>query len=154
LTSLKIQETIKRFAHNLLQDQIKMTKPVNVDDNKLAMQGYCPVSYLFGPPQVGDEAHSSEFEGAIYRFASAQGKEMFDAEPAKYAPVYGGFCATGMAHGGLVPVDPLNFKMVDDKLHLFLKNEEMDTLEVWNKDEAGTKAKAEANWASGSYAKK
>jgi len=53
--------------------------PVNVDADKLAMQGYCPVSYHFGPPANGDPNITSERNGAVYRFGSVEGKGMFDA---------------------------------------------------------------------------
>jgi YHS domain-containing protein len=130
-----------------------MANPVSVDADKLAMEGWCPVSYHFGDPVKGDPAFSSEYEGAVYRFASKQGKEMFDASPAKYAPVYGGYCAFGMSMGGLVKVDPLNYKFVGDdkKLHLFKKTPEVDTKPMWEADEAGVQAKAEANWTDKNY---
>ncbi len=42
------------------------------------MQGYCPVSYHFGPPAKGNPAFTSERDGAVYRFASKEGKDLFD----------------------------------------------------------------------------
>ena len=56
-------------------------QPVNVDADKLALQGYCPVSYHFvnGPPAKGDLAFTSKRNGAVYRFGSEAGKGMFDA---------------------------------------------------------------------------
>ena len=61
--------------------------PVNVDADKLALQGMCPVSYHFGPPAKGDPAFTSERNGAVYRFGSKEGKAMFDAGgPPKHAP--------------------------------------------------------------------
>ena len=76
-----------------------MPHVMNVDsNNKLAMQGYCPVSYQFGPvPEMGLPEESSEYEGAIYRFSSTKGKELFDAQPAKYAPLYGGWYVSFVA---------------------------------------------------------
>ena len=130
-----------------------MSRPMNVDDSKLAMKGYCPVSYHFGPPQMGDPKFASDYEGATYRFASAEGKAMFDKEPTKYAPQYGGWCGYGMCNRNLTPTDPLNFKFVgDDKmLVLFFRNDEMNTLDLWNKDEPGTKAGADDVWTNKKY---
>ena len=93
---------------------------MNVDDSKLAMQGYCPVSYHFGPPVKGLDQYTTEYEGAIYKFGSAKGKELFDADPAKYVPLYGGWCGYGMAIGHLTPIDPLNFKFVGENKELVL----------------------------------
>lgn len=93
--------------------------PVNADADKLAMQGYCPVSYHFGPPAEGDPAITRERNGAVYRFGSKAAKGMFDVEPTKYTPLYGCYCAYGMSMGGLAPIDPLNFLLIDGKLHLF-----------------------------------
>ena len=53
--------------------------PVNVDADKLALQGMCPVSYHFGPPAKGNSKITSERNGAVYRFGSEEGKRMFDA---------------------------------------------------------------------------
>jgi YHS domain-containing protein len=144
-----------KFIHHHPSSIIIMSNPVNVDANKLAMEGWCPVSYHFGDPIKGDPTFSGEYEGAVYRFASKEGKGMFDANPAKFAPVYGGYCAFGMSMGGLVQVDPLNFKFVGDgdakKLHVFKKTPEVDTKPMWEADESGVQAKADANWQGKSY---
>lgn len=58
----------------------------------LAIQGYDPVGYFTdNKPTKGSAKFSSEYEGAKYLFASAAHKALFDAEPAKYAPAYGGY---------------------------------------------------------------
>lgn len=73
---------------------------------------------------------------------------MFDKDPDKYTPAYGGACAFGMSIGENFPVDPTKYKVVNDRLFLFLKNDETDALELWNKgDEAETIAKADANYS-------
>mmetsp|Transcript_22566 Transcript_22566/g.48983 ORF Transcript_22566/g.48983 Transcript_22566/m.48983 type:complete len:133 (+) Transcript_22566:183-581(+) len=127
---------------------------MNVDDDKLGIQGYCPVAYFFGPPQKGLEELSSEYEGVIYRFASSEALAMFEKEPDKWAPLYGGWCGTGMAHGSLTPIDPLNFLIENGRLLLFFKNEELDTKVMWEKDAAGSKAQADKNWETNNYVAK
>ena len=77
-----------------------MPHVMNVDDSKLAMEGYCPVSYQFGPPVLGLPDHVSEYEGAIYRFASTDAKKLFDENPAKYAPLYGGWYVSQLTRKG------------------------------------------------------
>ena len=71
---------------------------------------------------------------------------MFVANPKKYLPAYGGWCALGVATGQRFPVDPTNFKVVNGQIMLFLKNAKVDGVELWNKDEAQNHQKANANW--------
>ena len=56
-----------------------------------------------------------------------------------------------MSKGGLAPSDPLNFLLIDGKLHVFLKNEEMNTKTMWEKDAANPKQRAEAHWTNKTY---
>ena len=75
----------------------------------VAIKGYDPVAYFTrGQAVQGDEHHSVKWLGARWRFASEEHKDLFVADPIRYAPQYGGHCATGMAiHGGLTKdIDP------------------------------------------------
>ena len=65
-------------------------------------------------------------------FVSSEAKAAFDSEPAKYVPAFGGACAYGMSVGENFPVDPTNYKIVNDRLFLFLKNDETNALALWN----------------------
>lgn len=66
-------------------------------DERLMLRGNDPVSYFTAPaPVKGDPALKSEFDGDTYRFASAENKRLFDADPKKYAPAWAGFCASGV----------------------------------------------------------
>ena len=60
----------------------------------------------------------------------------FRVSPEKYLPEYGGWCAFGMSKGEKFPVDPENFKIVDGRLLLFLKNDDVDARELWEKENA------------------
>ena len=74
---------------------------------------------------------------------------MFDAIPEKYIPAYGGACAFGTSIGQNFLIEPTNYKIIDDRLFLFLKNDETDALELWNKeDEVELISKANANFQS------
>ena len=73
------------------------------------------------------------------------------SDPEKYTPLYGCYCAFGMSKGGLAPSDPLNFLLIDGKLHVFLKNEEMNTKTMWEEDAANPKQRAEAHWTDKTY---
>ena len=70
------------------------------------------------------------------------------AQPGKYEPQYGGWCAYAMgATGEKVPVDPETFKIVHGKLFLFYNKFLNNTLKSWNKYEKNLNAKADGNWA-------
>lgn len=113
----------------------------------LAIQGYDPVAYLDeGKATAGDAKIVSRYRGATYRFATAIHRERFNADPEKYIPAYGGWCATAMAEGKKVEINPRSFKVVNGRTLLFYKATWGDALKDWNKDEAGLKPRADAAW--------
>ena len=117
---------------------------VNVNAQGVVVDGYDVVAYFTdGKPTQGSSAISSEYDGGIYWFASAEHKDLFDAAPAKYAPQFGGFCAYAVSRKGLRPVDPAIFHFVDGKLFLQHTQKAFDLFE---KDERGNTRKAYANW--------
>jgi len=84
-----------------------------------AIDGYDPVSYFKNNrAEPGSPEVTVEWNGAIWRFTSDMHRKLFVAEPEKYAPQYGGFCALGMAHGGDVPTNPNAWTIHDGKLYL------------------------------------
>lgn len=111
-----------------------------------AIQGYDPVSYFGGKPERGSEKFESSYRGVSYRFASAANRAAFNAEPEKFVPAYGGWCATAMAEGRKVEINPERFKIVGGRLLLFYKALFGDALADWNKDESGLKPKADRAW--------
>ncbi len=120
----------------------------NLSSTGLALEGYCPVAYqAVNKPVRGQAQYSSTYPDVTYHLVSADAKEAFDAAPEKYVPAFGGWRAFGMAVSDKFPVDPTNFKIVDGRLLVFLKNKDVDALELWNKDnEASLIEKAEAHW--------
>ena len=125
-------------------------KYYNLDDTKVALRGYSPVSYFeVGRPQKGRKEFKSNHNGINYYFTSASQKKKFDSNPSKYEPAYGGWCAYGVAIGGLFRIDPEKYKIVDNKLLVFLNNLEVDAKALWeetpNGDVVHTKS-AKANW--------
>ena len=82
-----------------------------------------------------------------YYLVSADAKRAFDTDPERYIPAYGGWCAFGMAVQDKFPIDPTNFKIVDGRLLVFLRNKNVDARELWNKgNESELIAKAGAHW--------
>ena len=117
---------------------------VNATITGLALRGYDPVAYFTdGKPVVGDFAIVAQYEGATYRFASKDHKALFEKDPAKYVPQYGGFCAFGTAQGFKVDGDPNVWKIVDDRLYLNLAP---PVAERWSQDIAGYIKTADEKW--------
>lgn len=123
------------------------TKEYNLPANKVAIQGYDPVTYFTLNKAVpGNPSFKAQNEGVTYYFSSAGTLATFQASPSQYVPTYGGWCATAMAKGEKVEIDPKNFKVTNGRLFLFFNAWYGDAKKTWLKDEAGQETKADANW--------
>jgi YHS domain-containing protein len=117
---------------------------VNVDAQGLALRGYDPVAYFtIGTPTPGLPTLTATYDSATYRFASAANRTAFLADPAKYAPAYGGFCAYGASVDHKADGDPNIWKIVDGRLYLNVTPRAAD---YWQQDIPGNSHKADANW--------
>ena len=118
--------------------------PVNVDKKGIAIKGYDPVAYFTeGEPVKGSAEFQHEWNSAIWHFSSAEHRDMFKAEPEKYAPQYGGYCAYAVSQGKTANIDPDAWKIVDGKLYLNLNKR---IHRKWEKDILGYIKKADKNW--------
>ena len=116
----------------------------NVNWRGVAIKGYDPVAYFTqGRPVKGESAHELQWEGAMWRFSGKENLERVRAEPQRYAPRYGGYCAYGVAVGGLYDIEPEAWSIVDGVLYL---NKNLRTREIWRKDIPGYIEKADRNW--------
>jgi len=117
---------------------------LNLDSSGVAIQGYDPVAFFTDSKSVkGDPKFVSKRDGAIYFFASKEHKELFNANPAKYEPVFGGYCAYGVSRDRLMEIDVDAFQVVNGKLLLQYSKGVRDD---FNKDTQGNLSKANANW--------
>lgn len=141
---------MKRFLFAFLF--IVLTLPVwaqsksllNLDKAGVAIQGYDPVAFFTdNKPVKGKPELVVRHNGASYYFASREHREQFKADPAKYEPAFGGYCAYGVSRNKLVEVDVDAFQIVDGKLLLQYSKGVRDD---FNKDTKGNLTKAEANW--------
>lgn len=124
---------------------------LNLDSSGVAIQGYDPVAFFTDhQPVKGDEKYLAKHNGAIYFFASKEHQELFKADPAKYEPEFGGYCAYGVSRNKLVEIDVAAFQIVDGKLLLQYSKGVRDD---FNRDTKANLAKADANWV-GLVAKK
>jgi YHS domain-containing protein len=109
-----------------------------------AIEGYDPVAYFEErKPVEGDSDYSYEWMDATWYFASAENRDQFAADPEKYAPQYGGYCAWAVANGYTAKIDPQAWAVVDDKLYL---NYSLDVQKQWQQDVPGNITKADGNW--------
>ena len=110
----------------------------------VALRGYDPVAYFTDhKPVPGLPEHRAEHKGSVFLFASKANRDRFVADPAKYAPQYGGFCAFGAAGGYKAAIDPAAYTIVDGKLYL---NYTPSVQKQWSADVPGYVAKADRNW--------
>ena len=110
----------------------------------LAIRGADPVAYFTeGTAVPGVADYEYEWNGATWRFSSADNLATFMADPEAYAPQYGGYCAKAMSEGNLASVDPRAWKIVDGKLYL---NYSQEVQAQWFEDIPGNIAKADAFW--------
>lgn len=109
-----------------------------------AVGGYDPVAYFTAhQPVKGDKRFVHQWQGAEWRFASAENRDRFAAAPQQYAPQYGGYCAWAVSQGYTASGDPQFWKVVDGKLYL---NYDAEVQKKWERDIPGFIAKAEKNW--------
>jgi hypothetical protein len=112
--------------------------------DRLAIKGYDPVAYFTeGRPVEGSSEFEEVWNGARWRFATASHRDLFRADPDRYAPQYAGYCAFGVAQGLKLEIDPNSWTIVDGKLHL---NYDRKTRDKWRKDQVANVEKADHVW--------
>ncbi len=126
------------------------TSTVNLAADRLALEGYDPVAYFEeggGEPRVGTSELWAELHGALYRFSSSTNRDLFLANPDRYEPRYGGWCAWAMVDGERVEIDPESFLIEDGGLYLFYDGLFGDTRKLWlEKGGANLRPAADREW--------
>ena len=117
---------------------------VNVDAGGLALQGHDPVAFFTdAKPVKGLPSYTTTFNGARYWFASEAHKQMFEKEPAKYEPQFGGFCAYGASVGKAKPIKIEAWEIVNGRL---LMQYDIDTRDAFDKDPQSRLKLADEKW--------
>ena len=118
--------------------------PVFTSHGNLAIRGYDPVAYFTeGKAVKGDKDFTLGWQGADWRFASAENRDRFSEDPEKYAPQYGGYCAWAVSRNYTAPTDPDAFTLVDGKLYL---NYNKRVMRQWLEDRDANIESADKNW--------
>ena len=114
--------------------------------NGVAIRGYDPVAYFReSKPVRGSDSFRADWDGATWNFASSANRDAFLADPGKYAPQYGGYCAWAVSQGYTAPVSPEAWRIVEGKLYL---NYSTSVQRTWEEDVPGNIVAADGNWPS------
>lgn len=107
----------------------------------VAIRGFDTVAYFTQNKAVkGSEAFTTQWKGATWWFSSQEHLNLFTANPEKYAPQYGGYCAYGVAVDNLVKIEGELWDIVDGKLYL---NFNKKFRKKWREDIVGYIKKAD-----------
>jgi YHS domain-containing protein len=122
--------------------------PVNAvaegNESRVMLKGADVVAYFVDNKfQPGLAQFSSHHEGVGFHFASAKHKALFDRDPKKYLPEFGGYCANGIAYGIPWGGDADTWKMIDGKLYIFGGQASKDAFEL---DQKGNLELARSYW--------
>ena len=114
------------------------------ETNGVAINGTDPVAYFtMSKPVQGSADHALNWNGVTWHFASGENRQMFERDPEKYAPQYGGHCAYAMSKGYIAPTVPEAWTIYEDRLYL---NFSLRARELWLEDVPGNIALGDANW--------
>jgi YHS domain-containing protein len=131
------------------QNPSSKLKPVNAvadgGDERVMLKGHDVVAYFTqNKHALGSPQYKSVYEGVTFRFASAEHKALFDKEPAKYLPQYGGYCANGIVYGIPWGGDADAWRIENGKLYIFGGKGSQQGFEL---DVKGNIALADKYWA-------
>jgi hypothetical protein len=122
----------------------QVARAEGVATSTVGVAGYDLVSYQTNQKPLRGNGHNvSVHDGVTYLFASAENKATFEADPAKYLPAYGGYCAFGVSVGKKFFGDPEVWRVVDDRLYLNLDAKVQD---LWLADTEGKIETADKLW--------
>jgi YHS domain-containing protein len=121
-----------------------LAREPEVFQNPVAINGIDPVAYFDRKkPVKGSKNHKVKWKGAEWRFSSAANVSKFTANPAAWAPVFGGYCAYAASRGYLAPTIPEAWTIYEGKLYL---NANLRAQSLWRKDIPGNIAAGLGNW--------
>lgn len=146
---VRFDETRRRLAVGAVllgfgMHAARAAAPIYGADKGPALGGFDAVAYFTdGQPVEGDPRFSHEWNGATWRFASQAHLDRFKAEPERFAPQYGGYCAFAMSSGTFAPGDAKRWRIVDDKLYL---NANRFAQSLWEINIPGRVRDADGRW--------
>jgi len=116
------REAVRRLAILVASVAMVPSAVQSAEQMPMAIKGYDPVAYFtLGKATRGKENISLEWDERRYHFASAEHRELFKADPVRYAPQFPDYCAMSLARGEVVEANPENWLVSDGKLYMFGK---------------------------------
>ncbi len=128
---------------------ISLSAQINEHINKgFVASGYDIVSYFDGKPAKGKKKFSENYKGNVYKFSKEENLKLFENDPEKFLPQYGGWCAYALSSTtAKANVNPKTYEIRDGKLYLFYNAFGTNTLDLWlNGSPSELKNKANINW--------
>jgi len=124
------------------------TVDYNISKKGYVAEGYDVVAYFSNTAKKGSTKYVSEHDSVKYQFSSQENLDIFNENPEKFIPKYGGYCAYALgAKGKKVTIDPETFEIRDGELYLFYNSWGNNTLESWlSGSTEDLKASADKNW--------
>ena len=136
--------TFVSFLNYPTQAQKASKSFTNLNKKGIIIDGYDPVAFFTENKAIeGSPAFQSSYEGAIYQFASAANKTLFDEQPEKYKVQFGGWCAYAISLGKTAPIDVSTWSIINDRL-IFQYSKRI--AKRWEEDPQGNLKKADQEW--------
>ena len=109
------------FAQSLMLAAALALPPAALSQEKSpALKGHDPVAYFVeGRPVKGVASIAYDFDDSHYHFSNPKHRQLFAADPDRYAPQFAGLCTVGLSKGMRAQADPTVWKIVDGKLYVF-----------------------------------
>jgi YHS domain-containing protein len=128
----------------LMSFQACAKPPISSSKDGVAIDGYDAVAYFtLGKPVQGSEKITHSWQGATWRFVNEEHRDKFAAEPEKYAPQYGGYCAYAMSDAGFAAGDGERWAIVEDRLYL---NNNWLAQKLWEREIPEDIRDADGHW--------
>ncbi|MCT4700208.1 MULTISPECIES: YHS domain-containing (seleno)protein [Tenacibaculum] len=137
------------YALFLLISTISFGQQYNTKKGTIA-NGYDVVAYFSNQAIKGNKKNTTNYDGVTFLFSSHENLKLFQKNPKKYTPQYGGYCAYAIGKTNKrVSIDPKTFEIRNDKLYLFYNSWGTNTLKLWQEEGAEKlKKQADTNWLS------
>ena len=140
------------FSFNAFAQQddalVKLNQKHNLIEDGFGAQGYDVVAYFTkSKAQKGNSKYQHKFHGITYRFKTEENLNLFKANPSKYEPAYGGWCAYAVAEKGIkMEPDADSFRIQNGKLYFFYDGFFNNTIKIWEEAPKEYKVKGDKNW--------
>lgn len=132
--------------HSVLVITAESVELVATDPSGVAIKGYDTVAYFTeGNAVKGDPQISYTWNDALWQFANAHHRDLFAADPERYAPQFGGYCANGLSMGKAAPADPEQWTIKGGKLYIKYSRSARDG---WRENKIAKIEQANENWAN------